>query len=264
MPEGDSVVRTARLLDRALAGQVLTGCLFRVPALATRDLTGGRVLGTGTHGKHLFTRVEDAGTELVVHSHLGMDGAWRSQPSPHHPRALHHEVRAMLTTAEHRVLGTSLKTLDLLSPAEVAALRQRLGPDLLAAEFEPLLPDALARAEALPGGLDVASVLLDQQVAAGMGTVLVSEVLFLLGTSPASSVGRVDLARVYRKARLVLQHSVRTGQRATTGSLRRGQSLWVHGREGQPCRRCGTPIRRDLHSPHQRSVWWCPQCQPPP
>ena len=77
MPEGDAVVRTARRLDRALAGHVLTATDFRVPQHATADLSGGLVLGTHTRGKHLFTRVDRGEDQFSLHTHLKMEGSWR-------------------------------------------------------------------------------------------------------------------------------------------------------------------------------------------
>ena len=74
MPEGDVVWRTARQLDAALTGRVLTCSDFRVPRHATADLTGRTVTGTVSRGKHLLTRVDGG---LTVHTHLRMDGSWR-------------------------------------------------------------------------------------------------------------------------------------------------------------------------------------------
>lgn len=264
VPEGDSVVRVARRLDTALAGQVLTHCQFRVPSLATTDLTGAQVLGTDTLGKHLFTRLELHGNPITVHSHLGMDGEWTSSPASTPPR-ISHTTRLVWRTAERAVTAASLLTLEILDGPGEAALRERLGPDLLAPEFDDAaMREALRRARMRAPKTDAATLLLDQQVAAGLGTVLVSETLFLMGIAPTRQVASLDdvlLRRVWRRARAVLQHSVRTGRRVTTGNLRRGQDLWVYGREGKPCRRCRTAIRRSVFSDHARSIWWCPSCQ---
>ena len=74
MPEGDTVLQTAKRLHTALADQVLTRSDLRVPRFATADLTGRTVLGTLSRGKHLLTRFEGC---LTLHSHLRMDGSWR-------------------------------------------------------------------------------------------------------------------------------------------------------------------------------------------
>src|SRR5919107_3774529 len=81
MPEGDTVWNTARVLERALVGDVLTGSDFRVPQLATTDLTGFTVASSGSRGKHLLLRVERGDERLTLHSHLRMEGAWRAYPA---------------------------------------------------------------------------------------------------------------------------------------------------------------------------------------
>ena len=80
------VWRTARLLDEALAGRVLTHTDFRVPRFATTDLTGRAVTETVSRGKHLLTRVDGG---LTVHTHLRMDGSWRIRPAGGYPQRDH-------------------------------------------------------------------------------------------------------------------------------------------------------------------------------
>ena len=53
-----------------------------------------------------------------------------------------------------------------------------------------------------------------------------------------------------------------TGARRTTGSADQASRLWVYGRQGQPCRRCGTAVLMRKQGPDARSTYWCPQCQP--
>src|SRR5215469_2947995 len=79
MPEGDTVWNTARMLDSALAGEVLRRSDFRVPALATADLGGWQVTGCASRGKHLLLRLTGPGGHrtMTLHSHLRMDGSWR-------------------------------------------------------------------------------------------------------------------------------------------------------------------------------------------
>src|SRR3954452_6496239 len=79
MPEGDTVWNTARVLERAMVGDVLTGSDFRVPRLATADLAGWTVAESASRGKHLLLRLtRDDEKPLTLHSHLRMDGAWRA------------------------------------------------------------------------------------------------------------------------------------------------------------------------------------------
>src|SRR5256885_9923181 len=74
MPEGDTVLVTARRLHQALTGRRLLATDFRVPAYATADLSGHEVDRVDARGKHLLVRT-DAG--IAVHSHLRMDGEWQ-------------------------------------------------------------------------------------------------------------------------------------------------------------------------------------------
>lgn len=263
MPEGDSVVRTARALDRALAGQVLVASDFRVPALATLDLSGAICLRTDTHGKHLLTRFRRGDEQVTVHSHLGMDGQWRVLHPGRRAPVPAHLVRAVWETGAATVIGTELKELRVVTPAAEAALLAVLGPDLLA---EPWQPGAAVAALRDAAGRPAAEALLDQQVVAGLGTVLVSEVLFLLGVAPTAPLGTADPVRLVTLARQVMVASVRQGHRTTTGNSRRGQGYWVYGRGGRPCRRCTTPVRGTAVGPpaRTRTVWSCPGCQPAP
>src|SRR5260370_29806432 len=92
MPEGDVVWYTARRLHEALAGRLLTRSDFRVPRLATADLTGDVVTETVARGKHLLTRTKNG---LTVHTHLRMDGSWRVRPPAQPPRDSH-QIRPVL------------------------------------------------------------------------------------------------------------------------------------------------------------------------
>jgi endonuclease-8 len=108
----------------------------------------------------------------------------------------------------------------------------------------------------------IAEVLLDQRVAAGIGNVYKSEVLFACGLDPFTPVGEVstDLRRrLVEKASVLLRRNLRTSRRTTTGGP--PGSVAVYGRQRRSCRRCGTPIRMVHHGVHNRSTYWCPRCQ---
>src|SRR6202035_114408 len=102
MPEGDVVWQTARRLNQALAGRTLTRSDFRVPRLATVDLTGDVVTETASRGKHLLTRTKNG---LTVHTHLRMDGSWRIRPVVE-PLRDSHRIRLILANDEWRVVGS--------------------------------------------------------------------------------------------------------------------------------------------------------------
>ncbi|NHA69391.1 DNA-formamidopyrimidine glycosylase family protein, partial [Phycicoccus flavus] len=122
MPEGDSVYRLARRLDRQLTGHVVVRSQLRHPRLATADLAGREVLDHETHGKHLLTRFGPLGDEdgsdagLTLHSHLRMDGEWSvTRPGRRLPGRIMHEVRLVLGLDDDRtVWGLRLHDLDLV------------------------------------------------------------------------------------------------------------------------------------------------------
>ena len=260
MPEGDTVWQTARRL-RALDGQALTATRFRVPALATTDLTGWTVVTTVSRGKHLLTRLSRAGTdELTLHSHLGMDGGWTVRARGERWGRPTHQVRVVLMTDARQAVGHELR-LDLVPTAEEDRLVGHLGPDLLGDDWDP--GEAVRRLAAHPDR-PIAAALMDQRNLAGIGNVYKCELCFLLALDPHTPVGDVpDLERlVDLAARLLTANKDRP--RVTTGDLRRGRRTWVYGRRG-PCLRCGTPIAFAEIGPdgQERATWWCPRCQPP-
>lgn len=266
MPEGDTVFRTARTLHRALAGGRLTAADLRVPRLATTDLTGWTVVGVASHGKHLLVRLRPpGGPPTTLHSHLGMDGSWRVHKARAHWRApAHHQVRAVLRTADTAAVGYRLRELVLLPTAEEGRLLSHLGPDLLDQDFDEESDggEAVRRLAADPA-VEVVQALRDQRNLAGLGNVYCAELLFLRGVWPWTPVGRVaDLPGLVGLARRLLVANRDRATRTTTGSLRRGETSYVYGRTGAPCRRCGTLIEVDEQA--GRVTYWCPACQPAP
>lgn len=265
MPEGDSVWRAARRLDRVLAGQVLARSDFRVPQLATVNLAGRAVLGTDTHGKHLFTRFDD---EKTLHTHFRMDGSWTVVGvGKRLPRRMRADVRVALEAEPgHCAYGLLLPVVELINTRDERQVTDHLGPDPLRVDWDPA--EATARLAADPGR-PLAAALIDQRNLAGPGNLWVNEICFLRGASPWAPVGSVDLPPVVALAARALRQSIRmrgNGQ-VTTGDRRAGEEHWVYGRTRLPCRRCGTRIRYRPEvpgDPARRATWWCPSCQPGP
>ncbi len=250
MPEGDSVLRTARSLDRALAGAVLVRAELRWPTVAGADLRGRTVLGTATYGKHLLTRLDDG---MTLHTHLRMEGRW----SILGPRATGRSpwVRALLGTATRTALGERLGMLDLVPTAEEHALVGHLGPDVLAEAF-PSQGLARAVAHLATSTEPIAAALLDQRNQAGLGTIWMAESLFTRRIHPWTPAGAVvDAASLLMTARELMLRSVGTGE---------PPAHRVHARAGRPCVRCGTVVQVGSAGPagYERPVFWCPGCQP--
>lgn len=265
MPEGDTVYRLARRLDRSLLDRTIARSDLRVPRLATRDLAGRDVLEHATHGKHLLQRLSDG---VTLHSHLRMDGEWRTTgPGKRLPPRLMTHVRVVLETAEGPTAwGLRIHDLDLVATAEEHTLVGHLGPDPLRVDWDAR--EAVRRLRAEPA-TPLVSALLDQQKLAGLGNVWVNELAFLTGVSPWTPIGDVDVERLVERAATALWHSatVPGAHQVTTGSGHRGEQHWVTGRQRQGCLRCGHEvgmIEEVAGDPANRRTWWCPRCQPGP
>ena len=257
MPEGDTVYRTARNLHEVLSGADLTRSDFRVPAYATLDLAGQRVHEVVSRGKHLLIRVG----ESSIHSHLKMEGSWHRYRHGTPWRRPAHTARVVLETTEWVAVGFDLGMLDIVPRGEERSVVGHLGPDLLGPDWDAAL--AAANFAADPDR-EIGLALLDQRNLAGLGNVYRCELCFLRGILPTRPVGEVtDLPRLVELAHRLLQANKDRVERTTTGRLR-GETTWVYEREGRPCLRCGTPIRRgelgddDLQL---RATFWCPRCQ---
>ena len=123
----------------------------------------------------------------------------------------------------------------------------------------------------LPGHAEreIGDVLLDQRVAAGIGNVYKSEVLFEVRVHPRTKVGELSdaqLTGIFETAARLMRLNLLTRRRTTVPLRRRGQPssqrLWVYMRAGKPCLECGTPIERFLQGDMARSTYFCPHCQP--
>lgn len=275
MPEGDTIFRTARTLGRALAGKPITGFRSTYPKLTRwhddAPLTGQMVMRVESRGKWLLIHFSSGAT---LATHMLMNGSWHiyrpgqpwQQPSMN--------MRIVLETGDYIAVGFRVPVAE-MHTAESLKRDRRIpaaAADVLREEFD--------RDEALRRLLEqaneaIADVLLRQEVLAGVGNVFKSEVCFVTGVHPYCKVGWLsesqarDVIKTARKliASNVLEDSsdriVTFGGRTrrTTHASHPGESLWVYGRAGEPCRRCGAAIRRRIQGPDARVTFWCPDCQ---
>ncbi|WP_031080789.1 Fpg/Nei family DNA glycosylase [Streptomyces sp. NRRL WC-3549] len=275
MPEGDTVLQTAKRLDTALAGQVLTRSDLRVPRFATADLSGRTVLDVTARGKHLLTRVEGG---LTLHSHLRMDGAWLLYaPGERWRGGPAHQIRAVLETAERTAVGYRLPVLELLRTASEDQVVGHLGPDLLGPDWDP---DTAEHNLLSDPGRPLGQALLDQRNLAGIGNVYACELCFMARATPWLPVGELPTATMtllVRTAKQLLEANRDNPARTTTAPVvtsahghrsrmpqgrRSRERLFVYGRGDRPCLRCGTPVRRVEQD--NRPTYWCPGCQSGP
>ncbi|HVK43553.1 MAG TPA: DNA-formamidopyrimidine glycosylase family protein [Micropruina sp.] len=256
MPEGDTVWRTAQRLHQALAGEPLTRSELRWPELSTLDFCGRNTLEVVSRGKHLLHRLDNG---FTIHSHLRMEGQWRVEsPADARPNA---QTRAWLSTARWTALGQRLGMLDVVPTADERTLVGHLGPDVLGPDWNP----ALAAAN-LSGGVTIGAALLDQTNLAGVGTLYASESLFMQQVNPwtpPSELPGATIEAIVERAHRLLDHNRNYAVQSSTGSRRRGETAWVHGRSGLPCRRCGGPVRVAMIGPptRERTMFYCPGCQ---
>lgn len=259
MPEGDVVLRTARRLTQALGDGPLVRAELRWPSVAGADLVGRTVLETVSHGKHLLTRLDDGRT---LHTHLKMEGTWQVRRTQQPPqRWSQHTVRVVLATSRWTCVGISLGMVDLVPTAQESTVVGHLGPDLLADEVDLATATANLRAQ---GERGIGEVLLDQRVAAGIGTIYASETMWLHEVNPWRPAREIENpAAVLGTAARILRRSADAPSITATGDPRPGHETHAYGRAGRPCRRCGTPIREGRlgEPPTDRVTYWCPSCQ---
>ena len=267
MPEGDTVLVAATRLHAALAGERLLATDFRVPRFATSDLKGQAVQEVAARGKHLLLRT---GAGVTLHSHLKMEGAWHLYRPRERWRGPDFQVRAVLRTEPWVAVGFRLGICELLPTAREHEVVGHLGPDVLGADWDAA--EAVRRLLADPDRA-VGTALLDQRVIAGPGNIYKCEICFLRGVDPWTPVGQVDdPAGMVDLLKRLMEANRTSGRQITTGDTRPGRTHWVAGRNGRPCRRCGTPIRkadqesgagsRSASYDADRVTWWCPTCQP--
>jgi endonuclease-8 len=125
---------------------------------------------------------------------------------------------------------------------------------------------------------EIADVLLHQEVLAGVGNVFKSEVCFVAGINPfckASALSNDQIQSLISTSQKLVRANVLEDsgdaivtyggrKRRTTHESDPGASLWVYGRNGDPCRCCAAPIRRRIQGPDARVTFWCQRCQPMP
>jgi len=268
VPEGHTIHRLA-----ARHAELFAGDKVQVDSPQGRFAEGaaritGRVLdGTEAYGKHLLHHYPD---ELTLHVHLGLYG--RFADGAGEPPAPVGQVRLRMVSDRHWLELRGPTACELLTPGEVQALRDRLGPDPLRADADPEVAyTRISRSATALGAL-----LLDQSVVAGTGLIFVTESLFRAGlpprtpghqlTRPAWRALWVDLVELMTLA--VANGRIDTVRDAhlpeATGRAprvdRHGGEVYVYRRPGAPCHVCGTEIRRDDLA--ARNFYWCPTCQP--
>lgn len=275
MPEGDTIYRAARALGHVLEGKLVTRFETALAPLASVDddtpVAGRTVEKVESRGKWLLLHFSG---DLILATHMLMSGSWHIYRSGERWHRGRREMRAVIGTAEFEAVAFNVPIAKFYTARTLArnSAIPKLGPDLLDAAFAA--GEAKARLLAR-GEEEIANMLLNQRVIAGLGNVYKSEVLFACGVHPFRRVSTLTAAEVdciVERAKRFLEANVKdgagsgmvtyTGLRRTTRAADPGARLWVYRRQGKECRRCGTAILMRRQGPGARSTYWCPACQP--
>lgn len=272
MPEGDTIFRSAQTLHRVFAGQVVTRFESMFPKLtridADRPIAGRTIESVTSRGKHLFIAFTG---DLTLRTHMRMNGSWHVYPIAAPWKRPARDMRVLIETATAVAIGFNIPEAEFLTARDIARHPQlrALGPDLLGEAFDR---DEAVRRVRERGSDAIADVLLNQRVMAGIGNVFKSEILFLTKINPFVAAAQlsddelgatVDVARRELRANVMSPAQTLSPARGrrTTRSLDPHAKLWVYGRAGKPCRRCGTRIESRATGIDARLTYWCPRCQ---
>jgi endonuclease-8 len=187
-------------------------------------------------------------------------------------------MRVVIRTAEWEAVGFNIPVAEFFTARGLERSGQipKLGPDVLGDAFtveggvERLMGFARESPEA-----EVGVTLLNQRVLAGLGNVYKSEVAFAAGVNPfraMETVTRAEAEKMVEFAERFMRLNVAdgtgegivtyAGNRRTRHTSDRGERVWVYGRQGQECRRCGAAVMMRRQGTQARSTYWCPVCQP--
>lgn len=277
MPEGDTIFRAARTLNRALAGHVVTRFESVFPHITRvhedTPITGRTVNRVDARGKHLLMHFSG---DLILRTHMRMSGSWHIYRPGERWLSSSGDMRVIVGTANF--VAVAFKVPVAVFETERTIERDEalgsLGPDLLSDDFS--LQGVLRRMHAPEQEiLPINEVILNQRVVAGIGNVFKSETLFATGINPFKLVCELTdekLTFLLNTAQRLLKMNVTdesadgittyVGWRRTMRRSDPLDRLWVYGRGGAPCRVCGTPIEYRKTGPDARGTYWCPSCQP--
>jgi len=279
MPEGDTIYRAARTLQKALGGKVVNAFETGLAKLA-------RVNDETPVAGRTVEKVEAVGKvcliffsgNLILLTHMRMSGTWHIYRTGEKWWQPKNRMRVAITCGDYQAVAFNVQIAEFYTASSLERNSQisNLGPDVLADEFSIEAGVRALRERAASHPTDeVAVVLLNQRVVAGLGNVYKSEVAFAAGVNPFRQMSTIteremmammDASQRYMKAN-VLDGSgggivTYRGNRRTTHSVDSSERLWVYGRQGQECRRCGASILMRKQGEEARSTYWCPSCQP--
>jgi endonuclease VIII len=279
MPEGDTIYRAARALQRAIGGKVVTEFETGLAKLARVNddapLVGRVVERVESRGKWCLIFFSG---DLILVTHMLMSGSWHLYRTGEKWWMGRSKMRVVIRTGDWEAVAFNVPIAEFHTARSLERSSQvpKLGPDILSDEFT--VESGVARLAAYGREnpeAEIAVVLLNQRVLAGLGNVYKSEVAFAAGVNPFRAMKTirpremevmVEVAQRYMKANVVDGASSLgggdSGSRRTTHAMDREERLWVYRRQGQECRRCGAAVMMRKQGVQARSTYWCPKCQP--
>jgi endonuclease-8 len=279
MPEGDTIYRSARALQRAIGGKVCTGFETGLAPLARVNddapIAGRTIEKVEAKGKWLLVYFSG---DLILVTHMLMSGSWHLYRTGERWWMGRDRMRLALRTADWQAVAFNVPVAEFHTARSLERYTQvpKLGVDVLSDEFTVEKGVAKLREYgAEHPEAEIAVVLLNQRVLAGLGNVYKSEVAFAAGVNPFRAMSTITEREVEVMAEVsakwlkvnVLDGAgdgivTYSGNRRTTGATNRVDRLWVYGRQGQECRRCGALVQMRKQGEQARSTYWCPECQP--
>jgi endonuclease-8 len=255
VPEGDTIFRAARTLNTALAGKTVRRFETVLAQLASVDdqepIAGRTIEQVVPHGKHLII---DFSGGLHLRTHMRMNGSWHIYRPGERWKKRRDEMRVVIATDDWVAVAFNVPVAEFLN--DRAIVRQNdlrhIGPDVLGDTFDA--GEAFRRIRARPD-TEIAEVLLNQRVIAGVGNIWKSETLFACRVNPFVRVADLTDDQVY----CLVTSARKLMQRSTTAESR--NNIAVYSRGGDPCRRCKTPIASRKQGIDARLTYWCPVCQ---
>ena len=279
MPEGDTIYRSARAMQRAIGGKVCIGFETGLAHLARVDddaaVAGRTIERVEARGKWLLVHFSG---DLILLTHMLMSGSWHLYRTGEKWLMGRNRMRVVLRTEDWQAVAFNVPVAEFHTARSLARHSQvpKLGLDVLSDEYS--VEGAVARLKAYGTAhpeAEVGVALLNQRVLAGLGNVYKSEVAFAAGVHPFRAMGTVtdrELEVMAERAQRWMKANVNdgsgdavvtySGNRRTTGNSNRDERMWVYRRAGQECRRCGAAIETRKQGVAARVTFWCPGCQP--
>ncbi len=270
MPELPEVETIRRQLDPLLQDRLVaeTSAFPHPKFTPAHDVAGGVLRGVRRRGKYLLVDVErdDAPHDLIVH--LGMTGSLRVVGDGDDARDPYERARWRFEDGEALVFRDVRRFGRILVTAagvwDPASTLGALGPE----PWDPALDDGGFWQRTRTSSRHIKTQLLGQRLVAGVGNIYADEALWLAGIHPQRrSITRRQGDALLAAVRTVLEDGIRHGGTTLRDYVdadgRAGGNqhhLHAYGRDGEPCDRCGNPMRRTLVD--ARSTTYCTTCQP--